>query len=278
MASSSSVWKDEEVYKLIELWGDDVIQSQLEGCKHNREVYEKISKSMKEAGFNKTSDQCRDKAKKLKADYRKTKDKNKQTGNKRKTCKYGEALAEVLAHRPATKPPLVIDTSCEGIYDTDGEGTTGNGCNGRPVDVPVDGTETSDDTASIAATDVSSVPADVSSVPADESSEGKAKVEIKTAKKVPKKRGREDRLQTIMGGIVTQIIDSQLQSDERYLELEEKRIRLEQENKKREERMRKDEMDFQLRMMSMLVQSQSSGYPFPTPYNGSFYGHDSHDQ
>ena len=81
-----------------------------------------------------------------------------------------------------------------------------------------------------------------------------------------------------MGGIVTQIIDSQLQSDERYLELEEKRMRLEEENKKREERMRKDEMDFQLRMMSMLVQSQSSGYPFPTPYNGSFYGHDSHDQ
>ena len=55
-----STRKDEEVYKLIELRGDDVIQSQLEGCKHNREVYEKISKSMKEAGYNKSSDQCRD--------------------------------------------------------------------------------------------------------------------------------------------------------------------------------------------------------------------------
>ena len=39
-----------------------------------------------------------------------------------------------------------------------------------------------------------------------------------------------------MSGIVTQILDSQVQSDERYLELEEKRMRLDQENKEREER------------------------------------------
>ena len=112
-----------------------MIQSQLEGCKHNREVYEKILKSMKEAGYNKSSDQCRDKAKKLKADYQKTKDKNKETGNKRKTCKYQEALEEVLGHRPATKPPLVIDTSSAGIYDADGEGNANNGCNDRPARV-----------------------------------------------------------------------------------------------------------------------------------------------
>jgi len=181
------VWQDEEVYKLIELWGDDVIQSQLEGCKHNREVYEKISKAMKEAGYNKSSDQCRDKAKKLKSEYRKTKTKNKQTGNKRKICKYQEALDEVLAHRPATKPPLVIDTSNEDtIYDT---GDDGNSSEDRPVD----GTETSD-TASIAATDASS----------------EANVEVKEEKKrAPKKCGREDRLQKIMSGIVTQILDSQ---------------------------------------------------------------------
>ena len=67
--ASPTVWKDEEVYKLIELWGEDVIQSQLEGCKHNKEVYEKISKSMKAAGYNKSRDQCRDKAKKLKSEY-----------------------------------------------------------------------------------------------------------------------------------------------------------------------------------------------------------------
>ena len=58
MLSPLLIWKDEEMYKFIELWGDDVIQSPLEGCKHNREVLEKISKSMKEAGYNKSIDQC----------------------------------------------------------------------------------------------------------------------------------------------------------------------------------------------------------------------------
>ena len=212
---------------------------------------------MKEAGYNKSSDQCRDKAKKLKADYRKTKDKNKETGNKRKTCKYQEALEEVLGHRPATKPPLVIDTSSAGIYDTDGEGNAKNGCNDRPADFRADDIGTSDDTVSIATTDVSSAPTDVSS-------EGKPKVEVKAVKKVLKRQGREDRLQTIMSGIVTQILDSQVQSDKRYLELEEKRMRLDQENKEREERMRKDEMNFQLRMMSMLVQSQEYGLSLST--------------
>ena len=56
-----------------------------------------------------------------------------------------------------------------------------------------DDIETSDDTVSIATTDVSSAPTDVSS-------EGKVKVEVKAVKKVLKKRGREDRLQTIMSG------------------------------------------------------------------------------
>ena len=57
---SPTVWKDKEVCKFIELWGDNLIQSQLEGCKHNKEVYEKISKFIKAAGYNKSSDQCRD--------------------------------------------------------------------------------------------------------------------------------------------------------------------------------------------------------------------------
>ena len=29
----AGIWMDEEVFQLIELWGDDAIQVQLEGCK-----------------------------------------------------------------------------------------------------------------------------------------------------------------------------------------------------------------------------------------------------
>ena len=48
---------------------------------------------------------------------------------------------------------------------------------------------------------------------------------------------------------------SSTKSDEYYLKIEEKEMRLEQENKKRQERMRKDEIDFQLRMMSVFRSS-----------------------
>jgi len=73
--------------KLIEVWGKDAIQAQLEGCKHNKEVYTKVSKEMKEAGYERSLEQCRDKIKKLRAEYRKVKDKNRQSGNNRRTWK-----------------------------------------------------------------------------------------------------------------------------------------------------------------------------------------------
>ena len=35
-------WSDSEVINLIELWGEEGIQAQLEGAKRNKHVYEKL--------------------------------------------------------------------------------------------------------------------------------------------------------------------------------------------------------------------------------------------
>jgi len=94
---------------------------------------------------------------------------------------------------------ILVVITIDGVDDKDDSYDVS--CNVKPIDE----NETSD-TASIAATDVSN----------------EGNVKVKDEKKDSKKRGREDRLQTIMSGIVTQILDSQVQSDERYLELEEK--------------------------------------------------------
>ena len=50
----ASMWSEGETSKLINLWGDDVIQAQLEGCKRNREVFEKISRGMVEANYQRS--------------------------------------------------------------------------------------------------------------------------------------------------------------------------------------------------------------------------------
>ena len=76
-------WSEAATLKLIEIWGEDSIQAQLEGCKRNREVFKKYS--AKWAGYPRTEKQCRDKVKKLQRDYKKIKDNNNETGRDRKT-------------------------------------------------------------------------------------------------------------------------------------------------------------------------------------------------
>ena len=67
-------WSWDEVLKLIEIWGDSAIQAQLEGCKRNQDVYDRIAADLRDAGFECTGKQCREKIKKLKGEYRKIKD------------------------------------------------------------------------------------------------------------------------------------------------------------------------------------------------------------
>ena len=83
MASSSgSTWNKEETLRLIDIWGDDRIQAQLEGAHRNRNVYMKIAREMSEAGYQRTLEQCRDKIKKLKGEYKQLKDKCGKTGDR----------------------------------------------------------------------------------------------------------------------------------------------------------------------------------------------------
>jgi len=63
-------WNCDEVYELISLWSEGVIQEQPEGCNRSSQVYEKIGDSLCEAGFSHTFEQCREKMKKLRAEYK----------------------------------------------------------------------------------------------------------------------------------------------------------------------------------------------------------------
>ena len=36
-------WTDEETLKLIEIWSEDKIQEELDGCKKNKHIYDKIA-------------------------------------------------------------------------------------------------------------------------------------------------------------------------------------------------------------------------------------------
>ena len=66
---------------------------------------------MKKKKYIKTAEQCHAKMKKLKLEYRRIKDKHGKTGEKRITWKFYESLNSILANKPTTKPPIVLDTS-----------------------------------------------------------------------------------------------------------------------------------------------------------------------
>ena len=48
--------------------------------------------------------------KNLKKEYRQTKDHNGQTGRGRKVCKFYRKLDNILGHRPASVPAVLLDT------------------------------------------------------------------------------------------------------------------------------------------------------------------------
>ena len=66
----ATFWSKEETLKLISIWSDANIQEQLEGCRRNREVYAKIARYLADAGYARYFEQCRDKMKKLRGEYK----------------------------------------------------------------------------------------------------------------------------------------------------------------------------------------------------------------
>ena len=92
MSAPGSTWNKEEILKLIEIWGQEHIQRQLQECKRNQSVYEEVAKEMREAGYERTYQQCRDKIKKLKREYKKEKGRHNKTGDERTTWDYFDAI------------------------------------------------------------------------------------------------------------------------------------------------------------------------------------------
>ena len=70
-----------------------------------------IATELKEAGFDHSRKQCRDKTKKLKADYKKIRYKCNTTGEGQyPEWDFYDVMDATLGHQPATQPPVVISS------------------------------------------------------------------------------------------------------------------------------------------------------------------------
>ncbi|EMP42435.1 Zinc finger and SCAN domain-containing protein 29 [Chelonia mydas] len=103
-----------EVLDLIAVWGDESVLSELHSKRRNAKIFEKISKSMKDRGYNRDPQQCRVKLKELRQTYQKTTDANACSGSELQTCRFYDELHAILGGAPTTTPHLYMD-SCKGV-------------------------------------------------------------------------------------------------------------------------------------------------------------------
>ena len=236
-----ATWTDEETYKLIELWGEDKIQAELEGCKRNAHIFEKIAREMAGAGFDRSGTQCRDKIKKLRAEYRKIKDKHGKTGTGRSSWKFFDDMDKILGHKPATCPPTVIDTSTDHtapstevqISSEDNDNNEGNG----ELDILGDSAQASD---SHHEPHVTRPVRSRSSTPTNQA----------PASKKPRKPSKIDQVAKAVREVVGGILE---EGKEKMDKIEERRLELEEKMAEREMRFRQEQLEFQKQMFTTLA-------------------------
>ena len=236
--SKTVSWSDREVFLLINYWGEEGIQEQLEGSKRNKHVYERLATELAKNGSNKTAEQCRAKMKKLKREYRKVRDKHNKTGEGRSAWRYFNALDRVLGDRPTSRPTAILNTSAPPINESDNE-----------VLEDYDGDESTIKRSS-PATPATDTPVAGDSEPQSSGSKEHSSMKGK------RKRSREDKVEAVMASVVKEMVNAQKESDKLFMELEERRMKFEAEQKR-------EEREFQLRWMSMLFAGQGCGPPPP---------------
>ena len=59
-ANRGQHWSDTEIAALLDVWGDDKIQTQLNGAYRNDSVFQKIAAALATRGFKLSGKQCRD--------------------------------------------------------------------------------------------------------------------------------------------------------------------------------------------------------------------------
>ena len=115
------MWSDAEVSALIAVWGEANIQEQLDGASRNQTIFVNIAKKLKESGYDRDWQKCHAKTKNLKAEYKKVKDHNGVTGNRRKSFKFYQKVDEILGHRPAFAPAVLLDAGSSTLTTTEAD-------------------------------------------------------------------------------------------------------------------------------------------------------------
>ena len=251
-----------ETFKLLEIWGQDDVQAQLNKSKRNSHVYDRIASEMKDSGFERGATQCSNKIKKLRQEYKKRKDDKNKSGASNLPWTFYEAIDSILGHRPATCPPVTIDSSRSAptLDNSSVDDPEEEKVSDSPAAHPAIVLDSPDrDNPGTSQLDVSSDSAVVSSrMPA-------ARVHsIPPTGPPPKKRkiSKSEATVNAVQAVVDQLIVTQKESEKTFAQLEERRLDLDAKMLEMEKKRQEQEFLLMRQMMGML--SERIGQ-FPHP-------------
>uniref|UniRef100_A0A3B5AVU8 Uncharacterized protein n=1 Tax=Stegastes partitus TaxID=144197 RepID=A0A3B5AVU8_9TELE len=94
-------WSQAETRALLDVWSEEKIQRDLEESFRNENVYREVSGRLAAMGMSRSAKQCREKIKKLKQEYRKTKQHGERSGAVKRTFRWYDAMDAILNDKPA---------------------------------------------------------------------------------------------------------------------------------------------------------------------------------
>jgi len=221
-------------------------------------VFCKIADGLSEDGFTRSLEQCRDKIKKLKVEYKKIRDKRDTTGQERyPEWEYFDAMNEVMAAKHSTEPPVVV----ESFSDSQNVDSLG-------LDETIEMQDMSGGAVSEGSTSPSTSHGSGHSSSSNSSSSGTAlggDTQACSGKGKKRKLGKREATNELLD----KMIDLQAKSDKLMVELEEKRLRLEERQMERDAQMRREEREYHLQMMQMFTHFSVPHHGPPPPHYSS---------
>ncbi|XP_028847709.1 ATP-dependent (S)-NAD(P)H-hydrate dehydratase isoform X2 [Denticeps clupeoides] len=105
------LWSDVETRALLNIWGEQDVQTALDGNFRNSHVYRDVASRLADLGFDRTPDQCRIRVKSLKRQYYQAKDGfRKNNGQLLKICKFYDEMERILSNRSSVDPQDMMET------------------------------------------------------------------------------------------------------------------------------------------------------------------------